>query len=178
MKKVNIRNLFKIFLLLGISLFTLTSCGYKPSSYYAKKQMDGKVFVNLIIDLEEPKTAVLLKDTVNQLLLQKLDSKLVYDKKDADIIMDLKIASINMQELQYDEDGYNKLYRSIVNISIDYVKKATKEKNSINVTGEHNFSIDDGTTITDTKRFEAIENASEDALEDVLSKLAIISFKK
>mgnify|MGYP006985952515 CR=1 FL=1 len=40
------------------------------------------------------------------------------------------------------------------------------------------FSLGSSTTITDTKRFDAIKNASDDALNEVLSKIAIVSLKK
>lgn len=158
--------------------FLFTACGYKPTTYMAKKELSGKVFVKVHIDLKDPRNAVLIKDSVNQLLVQKLDSKLVYDEKSADTIMNVKIGSVSMQELQYDREGYNKLYRALVTLNVKYTKKATKKTSSFNVSGEHNFSIDDGTTITDTKRFEAIENASDDALDEVLSKIAVQSFKK
>ena len=82
-----------------------------------------------------------------------------------------------MQELQYDREGYNKLYRALVSVDIQYKKVDGKVKN-ISLDGEHNFSIDDGTTISDTKRFEAIRSAAEDALDEFLSKVAVQSFGK
>jgi len=156
----------------------LTGCGYKASSQYAKKELSGKVFVKLFVDLKDPRNAVLIKDSINELLLQKLDSKLVHDESLADIVISVKLNSVKMQELQYDEFGYNKLYRASVNILVKYTKKETGITKSFSVDGEHNFSIDDGTTITGTKRFEAIKDASDDALNEVLSKIAISSFKK
>jgi hypothetical protein len=177
MKSMNISKkvLFVLFTL--ISLFVLSGCGYKPSAYYAKKELSGKVFVKLYIDLEDPRNAVLIKDAMNQLLMQKLDSRLVYDESLADTVMYVKINSVRMQQLQYDKDGYIKLYRALVSVLVRYTKKDTKVTKSFTVEGEHNFSIDDGTTITDTKRFDAIKNASDDALDEVLSKIAVASFK-
>lgn len=164
---------------LFVSLIALffSACGYKPSSYYAKQELQGKIFVNLIINLQDPRNAVLIKDAMNELIVQKLDSKIVYDRKLADTIMDLKLNSVSMQVLQYDESGYNKLYKAVVSILVKYKNKAGKS-NSFSVVGDYDFSIDDGTTITDAKRFEAIKEASDEALEEVISKLAINSFKK
>ena len=164
--------------LISISLFS--GCGYKPSTYYAKKELSGKVFVKLYVDLEDPKNAVIIKDSMNQLLAQKIGSKLVHDESIADTIMYVKLNSVNMRTLQYDKDGYNKLYKAVVNILVRYTKKATKKTKQFIVTGEHNFSIDSSTRITeinDTKRFEAIRNASDDALDEVMSKIAVSSFK-
>jgi hypothetical protein len=83
-----------------------------------------------------------------------------------------------MRTLQYDIDGYNKLYKAVVDILVSYTKKDTNKTKKFIVTGEHNFSVDDGSTITDTKRFDAIKNASEDALDEVLSKIAVSSFRQ
>lgn len=173
----NVRKvLFVLFTLLSTS-FILNGCGYKPSTYYAKKELGQKVFVKLFVDLKDPRNAVIIKDSLNQVLLQKLNANLVYDEALADTIMKIKIGSVNMQELQYDKEGYNKLYRALVTLNIQYNKVNEQVKN-ISLEGEHNFSIDDGTTITDTKRFEAIKSAANDALDEFLSKLAVHSFDK
>lgn len=159
-----------------VLVLLFTACGYKPSSQYAKEQLKGKIFVNLIINLKDPRNAVLIKDAMNELIVHRLDSRIVYDRSLADTIVDVKLNSIDMQELQYDKQGYNKLYKAVVGIFVKYRNK--KEENSFIVSGDYDFSIDNGTTITDTKRFEAINNAANKALEEVISRLAIISFKK
>ena len=71
----------------------------------------------------------------------------------------------------------DKLYRAVVVLKIDYFRKDNGIKKSFAVDGEHDFSIDDGTTITETKRFDAISNAANKALDEVLSKIAVSSFK-
>ena len=58
--------------------FSLVSCGYKPSSYYAKKEMEGNVFVRTMISLTDPKNSVIVKDEMNKLLNNdylKIDSE-------------------------------------------------------------------------------------------------------
>ena len=139
--------------------------------------MEGNVFVKLNVSLEDPKNAVLVKDAVNKILIQKLDSKLVDKESIADVVMNVTINSVSMQTLQYDALGYNKLYRAVVVLKIDYFRKDNGIKKSFAVDGEHDFSIDDGTTITETKRFDAISNAANKALDEVLSKIAVSSFK-
>jgi len=179
MKSINvIKKVLFVLFTLSLCFFIFNGCGYKPTNYYAKKELAGKVFVRLYIDLQDPRNAVIIKDSVNQLLVQKLGSKLVYDESLADTIMDLKIESVSMTEIQYDSQGYNKVYRSEVVISVKYHKKDEKVTKSFTLNGENNFSIGDDTTITDAKRFEAIEEASNDALDELLSKIAVSSFKK
>ena len=157
--------------------FSLVSCGYKPSSYYAKKEMEGNVFVNINVSLEDPKNSVLVKDAIIKLLIQKLDSKLVSEQSKADVIMNIAISSVSLQTLQYDSLGYNKLYKAVVVLGVNYTRKDNGVKKSFTVDGEYDFSVDNGATITETKRFDAISNASNKALDEVLSKIAVSSFR-
>ena len=43
--------------------------------------------------------------------------------------------------------------------------------------GEYDFSVDDGETITETKRYAAITQSAQNAFDEVLSKIAVSSFK-
>jgi hypothetical protein len=157
--------------------FSFLACGYKPSSYYAKKEMEGNVFVKLNVSLEDPKNAVLVKDAINKILIQKLDSRMVSDQNNADVMMNLAINSVRISTLQYDRKGYNKLYKAVVVIKVDYFRKDDGIKKSFTVDGEHDFAIDIGTTITDTNRFDAISNASDKAINEILSRIAVSSFR-
>ena len=158
--------------------FSFFGCGYKPSTQYAKEEIKGKVFVKVSMNLEDPKNSVLVKDAINQLLIQKLDTQLVNDESLADTVMNIVINSVSMQTLQYDKTGSNKLYTAFVNINVSYFKKSDNKRKSFSVDGEYNFSIDNGTSINDTQRYNAIQKASDKAIEEVLSKIAVQSFQK
>ncbi len=153
-----------------------SGCGYKPSSYYAKEQISGNVFVDLYVDLKDPKNAVLIKDAMNEILVHRLNAKLVDNKNEADTIMKLRLSSVSLSESSYDDEGYTKLYKANVSILVSYENE--KVKNAFTVSGTHDFSLDNSATITDTKRFEAIKIAASKALEEVISKIAVHSFKK
>ena len=139
--------------------------------------MEWNVFVKLDVSLEDPRNSVLVKDAVNKILLQKLDSKIVNDRNRADVIMNLGINSVSITTLQYDEEGYNKLYKAEVVIKVEYFRKDDGIKKSFIVDGEYDFSIDIVTTLTDSNRFDAISNASTKAVDEILSKIAVASFK-
>ena len=174
-------NIFKkvLFVLFTFIIsFSFFGCSYKPSSQYAKEEIKGNVFVKVTIDLEDPQNSVLIKDSINKLLIQKLDVDIVSSESLADTIMYIDVNRVSMQELQYDDLGYNKLYRALVSINVSYSKKGEKKKKSFIVDGEHNFSVDNGTTINSNQRYDAIKKASDKALEEVLSKIAVSSFKK
>jgi len=168
--------MIKKVLLLTLFLFVLVGCGYKPSSHYAKERIQGNVFVDIDVSIEDPKNSVLIKDAMSEILISRFGAKLVYDKKLADTILDLKLNRVSMQVLQYDAQGYENLYRATVSIKVDYI--SNKNNGSVRVTGTYDFAIDGENQISEAKRFEAVKNASSKALEEVISKLAIESFRK
>ena len=157
--------------------FLFVACGYKPSTYYAKKEMEGNVYVKLDVSLVDPRNSVLVKDAVTKILIQKLDSNLVDKEKDADVVMNLGISSVNLSALQYDARGYNKLYKAQVFIRVDYYRKENGIKKSFTVDGEYDFAVDIGGTITDANRYDAITKASDQAVSEVVSRIAVQSFK-
>ena len=174
-------NIFKkvLFVLFTFTVsFSILGCGYKPSSYYAKEELSGNVFVNVLVDLEDPKNSVLVKDSIHQILIQKLGSQLVATESIADVVMNLSVNSVKMEVLQYDTSGYNKLYKAVIHIKIAYFKKSENKRKSFDLEGEYDFSIDNGTTISDSQRFEAIKFASDKALEEFISNVAVLSYKK
>lgn len=160
----------------------ITSCsGYKPMVYYVKKEIKDKVFVKLYVNLSDPKNAVLIKDSIDRLIVQKLNKKLVYDESLADTVINLRLNSVNFYPLQYDTSGYIQIYKAVVGIFASYHQKENKNIKSFIVSGENNFSVDTSDNddkITDRKRYEAIKEASDDALDEVLSKIAINSYEK
>ncbi|NQY20558.1 MAG: hypothetical protein HRT40_04495 [Campylobacteraceae bacterium] len=168
-------NLFKkVFLILFVILFV--SCSYKPSSYYAKKEFSNNVYVDLDINMEDPKNSVLIKDAMNKLILTRLNSKLVKTRAEADKVVYIKLTKVSIDEIQYDKAGRTKLFRANVKINVKVI--SLNEVKSFDVEGRDDFSLDEKTIINDSKRFDAIKNASNKALEQVLSKLSLLSFKR
>ena len=102
---------------------------------------------------------------------------LVDKEKDADVVMNLGISSVNLSALQYDAKGYNKLYKAEVFIKVDYYRKENGIKKSFTVDGEYDFAVDIGGTITDANRYDAITKASDQAVSEVVSRIAVQSFK-
>ena len=182
MKSMNIsRKVLFVLFTLFLPILVFTSCGYKPTNYYAKKELSGRVYVNLFVDLIDPRNAVEIKDAMNEILVQKIGSRLVYDEKLADNIMNLNIKSVSLIPIQYDKYGYNKVYKAYVEIFVSYNKKGETHKKSFVVSGENTFTVDsisNTSEINSSKRYQAIKAASEDALDEVLSKIAVSYFAK
>lgn len=158
-----------------ILLLVLSGCGYKPASYYAKELVGGKVFVESAVSLEDPKNSVIVKDTLIEILTSKLHANITTNKNDADLVMNSRLDSVAMSELGYDNKGYIRTYRASVNITINYI--STKKSGAMSVGGSYDFSLDDTSTISETKRFEAIKIASQKAMSDFVSKVGVQFFK-
>ena len=162
--------------LVSVLFLFLVGCGYKPASHYAKDKVKGNVFVDMYISIEDPKNSVIIKDAMSEILVSRFGSKLVYNKNQADTTLFLRLNSVSMQVLQYDAQGYEKLYRATVNIKVNYA--SSEDKGSVTVSGTYDFAVDGQNEISEAKRFEAIKSASSKALEEVISKLAIETFRK
>ncbi len=155
---------------------TFNACGYRPSANYAKQEMRGNVFVKLSVSLEDPRNSVLVKDAVTKILIQKLGSNMVDNEKDADVIMDLSISRVTLTVLSY-SGGFNELYNAVVGIGVKYFRKDNNKIKSFTVEGEHEFAIERGASINDSHRFNAITKASDKAVTEVLSRIAVGTFK-
>lgn len=170
-------NFFKLLTFSILSLVLFASCGYKPTIHYAQKELQKDVFVDLQVSLTDPKNTVFIKDTVTKILIQRLGSRMVDTKLEADVIMDLSISSVTFSALQYDKDGYNKLYKANVVISVKYFDKATSKTKAFKVDGEYDFVVEKDSSINDSHRYEAITEASNMAMDEILSKIAVLSFR-
>lgn len=159
-----------------LSLFFLVGCGYKPSSYYLKQEIGKKVFVNLDINIDNASNSVLIKDAMNEMLVSRFGSKLVYTKDEADTVLNLALGSVSLSQIQYDQQGYVKVYRTTVSINANY--KTDGKKRVLTLSDYYDFSVDEEAVISDSKKEEAVKIAARKALEKILSKIAIQSFQK
>lgn len=141
-----------------------------------KKKIKGNVFIDLIINEQIPKNSVLIKDALNEIIVRSFNNPIVFKKRLAQTLLTIELSSVGTQELQKDKQGYVDLYRTNVLIDVHY--KNQDSQGTISVWGTHDFSVDDGSVVSDAKKFEAIKIASSKALEEMISKLALESFKR
>ena len=152
--------------------FLLLGCGYKPSSFYTKKVLGENIHVDAQISRKDPKNSVLIKDAVNEAVVGRFGAKLS-DKKSADTNLVVSIGSVSFTPTVYDRDGYVIAYKTKVTLNSKFKTDDGKEK-SFSTVGEFNFPIEANSVISDTKRFEAIKNASGDAINEIISKISIM----
>jgi hypothetical protein len=159
-----------------IGLLFLGGCGYKPVSHYAREQIHGLVYVSSETSLQDPQNSVVLQDSISQMIVGNLGLVLTDKKELADTIVDVSLGKPTISQIQYDTQGYVRTYRATVKVTLNYDNK--QKKGTVSSSGEYDFEAGDIYTITDAERFNAIKQASSKALEDILGKLAVESFKR
>ena len=163
----------QLFLGLLLAVF-ISGCGYKPSSYYAKQALGSKIYADVTISRQDPRNSVLIKDAVNEAVVSRFGAKLV-SKEEAESFLHVKIDSISFSPTVYNRVGYVIAYKATVVLAIQY-EDANKKVQKLTASGEYDFSIpdsDSSSVISDNNRFDAIRNASNDALDEFVSKIAI-----
>ncbi|MDR3177940.1 MAG: LPS assembly lipoprotein LptE [Campylobacteraceae bacterium] len=148
----------------ALSLFLSIGCGYKPSVHFAKNALGEKVYIYVNISREDPQNTVLIKDAVSSAFIDKFGSKIVA-KEFADTLLNVTLQSVTFEPLVYDKNGYVISYKTIAKLRIDYVL-FSGEKGTTVTSGDYDFPIAADSIISDTKRFEAIRYASEDAIDE------------
>jgi hypothetical protein len=166
-----------LFISFIITLTIFSGCGYKPTSYYAKNEINGKVYVKLNVNINNTDNSILIKDAVNEMVVQQFRSSLIEDKNKANTLIDVSLLSVSFTTLQLDNQGYAKLYRTTVAIGLNYHNIDTNKTKSLIVNGSYDYSVDVDSVITDTKKDESIKIAAQKALADIFSIIAVQSFR-
>lgn len=164
----------RILSLILIAAFFL-SCGYKPTSIYTKEILGEKIYAEVEISLEDPENSIIIKDAVNEAIVSQFHS-ISTSKQDASSQLYLVLNSVSFVPIQYDENGYAIAYKTYVSLKSRYIDK-NKEQHIISTSGNYDFPIRSNSLISDTKRFEAIKFASQKALDELRSKIAVRTIK-
>ncbi len=161
--------MIKIVLTFLLGVF-FSSCGYYPVSYYSKQALGENIYVKANIALSDPENSIIAKDALLQAIATRLHSSLS-NKDDADTIINMNMDDISMYSIADDEDGFPRFYRMQVRISFSYTDKNGNERNYNNI-GIYDFSVEGQATVTDEKRFEAINQASLQAIDKFIAQIA------
>ncbi|WP_169764376.1 LPS assembly lipoprotein LptE [Campylobacter mucosalis] len=172
------RYIFAIFL-----AFFFVGCGYKPVSKITKDVLSDSVYVDVIVDKIEPKNSVLVKDAVMEGVVSRLNKKLG-SKDNSNTFIEISTSSLTYQATIYDEYGYISSYKAVLRLNFK-----TKFKDGsvamIPASGEYDFSISRpmknsryaDSVVSDTEKYNAIREASKEAFDEYISKLAIKGYK-
>ena len=160
----------RLFLLIWIMLFSV-SCGYKPTMHYTRALMGERIFVEVRTSLEDPENTVLIRDAVNEAVISRFRSRIV-PRKNAQSQLLMTLKKVRFLPIQYDKNGYVIAYKTYVDLLTHY-RDAKGHEGDILSSGDYDFTIESNSVISDTRRFEAIKNASYKAVDEFISKLSV-----
>jgi len=156
--------MFKI-VILSVSIFIFTACGYKPSSHMIKNIFADTVFVEVIVDRVEPENAPFVKDEMNRLVYTRFKGR-VTSKEKAESKIRITYSGSTFTPLSY-EDGYVTRYSANIRVRFDMLTKDGKVKKNINAI--HEADIQASSLSSSTLRTEAIRKGLEKALDEFLA---------
>ena len=151
-----------LFLLVAL---LLTSCGYKPSSYYIKNLFKDKLYVEVEVDAVEPENAPFVKDEMNRLVYTRFKGQVVSRKETTNYIK-INYSGSDFSPIAY-KDGYVTRYRANIRVKFEMMTKDGKLKRRI--TARHEDDIQATSLASSTLRTEAIRKGLEKALDQFLA---------
>ena len=158
----------KLLFIVGFFLI-LSGCGYKPSAKYARAVVGEKISTSVIISETDPENSVLIKDAVDQAIIEIFHASLV-DKKYADTHLTLSIAEPVYSPLQYNQDGFIIAYRATITL---HIVRTTKDiQKNYATTGSYDFSVVPNAVLTDQERFDAIKYSSIKAIASFIARVS------
>jgi len=167
LKKIFLNNLFYLFIF-NFLFFTLTGCGYKPSSLYQNKIIGKDIQAVVEISPKTPKKSAFLKDALNDAVYTVFGANLVNKKANTKIILSINSSSLNA--LDYDENGFPILYRSEVTLKAKIIDKHSKVRN-YTVSGNYDFAISPNSIINDQLKFNSFKQACVNAINKLLAEI-------
>jgi hypothetical protein len=165
-----------LLLTIPILLFFI-SCGYRPISHYSKNVISGSSYIEVDVNLNDPKNMLIIKDELIDIFLTKLKTNISDSKDRADNIFTINYEKIKFKPIRYDDYGYVTVYRADLNLIIDYEINNGAKKGRIESYGNYSFSIDKSNVVSDIERFKAIKYASYEAIDEFISRLSLMEYK-
>jgi len=166
--------LLKTFLLV-VLLIELSGCGYKPSAKFAREVLGKKISTSVIISAQDPENTVIIKDAVDQAIIEVFHASLV-DSKYSDTHLEIRISDPLYSPLQYNDNGFIISYRATITVMI---KRESKNliKNYTSK-GNYDFSVVPNAVLTDQERFDAIKFSSIKAVSSFVAQVSAEGSRK
>jgi hypothetical protein len=152
-----------------LSLTMPAGCGYRPTSHAAKPVLGESVSTQVVISMQDPDNTVLLKDALNEAVVNRFRSRLT-DQAHAVTHLLIALRSTAFIPIQYDTNGYITAYRAIVTLEI--TRSRGKKVQHYFTRGSYLFTIEPNAIISDLVRFDAIKYGSQKALDSFVAQVA------
>lgn len=160
--------------IVGVLLFVLTACGYKPSLHSIENLFDKRVYVEVIIDRVNPENATFVKDEINRLVYRHFKGR-VTDKSIAQSQIYITYSGGSITPSAFDENGYMTRYR--VNIAVNFVLYTKQGKLTKSISAIHEADVEASSLVSSTTRTTAIRAGLEKALGEFLAYVSVRGVK-
>ena len=158
----------KNFLAIFIMIF-ITSCGYKPMSYFANKALGDRVYVNIKMNLENTEESVKIKDTINEAIISRFHSRLVRENE-ADTILNVNVENIKDAIIATNAQGFATFYR--VNVTIVFSFERKDKTYTFNNVGYYDYAASlSSPQTTFNNRSTAILEAAKQSIDKFISQI-------
>ncbi len=158
--------------LLAVLLLFLGGCGYKPASVEARKVLKNDVYVDSRVNLKDLENSVIIKDSLNEAIISRFGGRIA-SEADAETRINIHLNDVTFKTLLTDNRGYSVVYRAIVKLDFEVADKTGTIQDRFATYGNYDFSSEANSVISDKKRFEAIKQASQHAIDEFISKIAV-----
>lgn len=159
-------------LLLVLLLFIFVGCGYKPLAHAAKQKFGKNVSSEIVISMQDPENSVDIKDALDEAVLKVFHLNLVEESK-AKTHLKIDLKSIYITPITYDINGFISRYQIKVTLMVELNKigeDGERRSKIFHTTGYHILKSE---IISDVERYNAINKASEKALDSFVHSALI-----
>lgn len=150
-------------------LISVTSCGYKPSSKYAREILGNKISTSIVISQTNPENSVIVKDAVDRAIIEVFHASLV-KKRYSTTHLVINMSTPSSVPLQYDHNGFIISYRATITLKISRESKDLKKNYTSR--GTYDFSVLPNSVLTDQERFNAIKFSSFKAISAFVAQVS------
>ena len=154
-----------------IAVLLLSACGYKPTAIYTKNILSEKIYVDVTTSLEDPENSVLIRDAIYEAVHYRFHATIA-KKEQATSQLYITLKHVYFKAIEYDKNGYAVAYKTLVTLHARYHDRADKI-HELDTYGDYDFNIASNSIISDTKRFNAIKEASQKAIDAFISHISI-----
>ena len=146
-----------------------TSCGYRPSSKYAREVVGEKISTSIVVSSTDPENSVIIKDAIDAAIVSVFHSSLK-ERAESDTHLLLATSKPRYTPIQYDSHGFVIGYRMSIVLRITKYHNGVSKKYTSK--GTYDFSINPNAVVTDQERFEAIKLSAAKAINSFIAQIS------
>lgn len=155
--------------LLTLCLLFFVSCGYKPSSKFARSVTGEKISTEIIISAQDPENTVVIKDALDSAIIEVFQASLV-PKNYSDTHLVFSISPPSYTPVQFDTNGFIVAYRATITLSVE--RRSKESQKHYSARGTYDFAVDPNTVVTDQQRFQAIKESAAKAITSFVAQVS------